>query len=429
MTTLPAAAPPLVEDCLAIAAAGMSAVDGRRAVVRALEQPRAREVLEGSRRVVAVTIGKAAAAMHAGLREGLDARLQRGLVVALEPLPFGDRTTSVVAADHPLPTVRSRDAGLTALGFLGQCKLRRDDAVVLCLSGGGSAMAAVPRPPLDVADLAAIGRALLRSGWDVTTMNVLRQRLSAFHAGALAAAIEPARCLVLVIVDNIQVGAAGVASGPLSPPLGSPRLAARLVAELELPAPLRQRALAALGRVSRPAVVPLIPIATPQEALDAAAAAARRRRFEPVVLSEAFGGEARLAAEGFAAALRAAGDSRPTCVLAAGEVTVTLNGNAGEGGRCQEMAWAMAPSLFSAPAAFAAVASDGCDYRPGIGGAWVNGETAGRLVRHGLDWEAHLHRHDTGTGLERLGQLLPGGLPQTNVCDLYVGCWDGAGSR
>ena len=57
----------------------------------------------------------------------------------------------------------------------------------LCLiSGGGSALLALPAPGLSLADKQAINRALLRSGADIAEMNCVRKHLSAIKGGRLA---------------------------------------------------------------------------------------------------------------------------------------------------------------------------------------------------------------------------------------------------
>ena len=60
---------------------------------------------------------------------------------------------------------------------------------MLCLiSGGGSALLALPADGLTLADKQAVNRALLASGADIGEMNCVRKHLSAIKGGRLAAA-------------------------------------------------------------------------------------------------------------------------------------------------------------------------------------------------------------------------------------------------
>ena len=95
----------------------------------------------------------------------------------------------------------------------------------------------------------------------------------------------------------------------------------------------------------------------------------------------------------------------------------------GKGGRAQHFAAAMIPKLFkwSGEVTFAAVASDGHDYLPGIAGAIVTGETNRRM----LDMEVPYEQLFAGTQSfeihRRLGShLLTVNPTQTNVFDAYI---------
>ena len=57
--------------------------------------------------------------------------------------------------------------------------LTADDLVLALISGGGSALMALPAPGLTLADKQTITRALLHSGASIKEMNLVRRHLSA----------------------------------------------------------------------------------------------------------------------------------------------------------------------------------------------------------------------------------------------------------
>ena len=94
---------------------------------------------------------------------------------------------------------------------------RPDDLVLCLISGGGSALLALPAPGLTLADKQAINRALLRSGAHIGEMNCVRKHLSAIKGGRLAVGRGPARSSRLIISDVPGDDPSVIASGPTVP--------------------------------------------------------------------------------------------------------------------------------------------------------------------------------------------------------------------
>ncbi len=89
--------------------------------------------------------------------------------------------------------------------------------MIALISGGGSALMALPAPGLTLADKQAVNRALLASGATITEMNAVRKHLSAIKGGRLAAAAAPARVVTLAISDVPGDDPAVIGSGPTVP--------------------------------------------------------------------------------------------------------------------------------------------------------------------------------------------------------------------
>jgi glycerate 2-kinase len=105
------------------------------------------------------------------------------------------------------------------------------------------------------------------------------------------------------------------------------------------------------------------------------------------------------------------------CLVFGGETTVRLR-QAGKGGRCMEMATAVAPRIERLNgAAFLAAGTDGTDGPTEYAGGWVEQDSCERA---GGQWRDALRRHDSLTFLERAGGLIRTGPTDSNVNDLAL---------
>jgi hydroxypyruvate reductase len=416
---------PAVSDLLAIGAAGVRAAHAADLVAREVAAQHLCDHLATAARRFSVAVGKAAVEMDAGLRAACPLPWSAAVTVAhTRPDPEG--LPCRLVGDHPYPGPRSETATKALTDLVRGWQLTAADAVVVGVSGGTSALICAPEPPLSVADIAEVTRRLLAAGVDVTRINALRRLISRVHGGGLAALLAPARCTGLVLADNVQIGMAAVGSGPtITDRSTAENLEPLLRAHLPDDLAHRIRHAVRARRTRAPFTTPTrnILIGDPDTAVQGARAAALARGYRTVRAGNAVQGDVAEVARRLAAQFRevSAAGTR-SCLIAAGEVTVSVRGP-GRGGRCQELAWRIAAQLPpTAGAAFAAVATDGQDYLPGVGGAWVDGTTMQRARAAGIDWSDVLARSDSHEPLFRLGQLIPGGPTGTNVCDLYLFC-------
>jgi hydroxypyruvate reductase len=154
-------------------------------------------------------------------------------------------------------------------------------------------------------------------------------------------------------------------------------------------------------------------------AVEAAAAAARRRGWATTVLPEPFTGDAVAAASRLVAALDALPRDRPVALVAGGETTVRVVPG-GHGGRSQQLALAAALALEGRPVAFLAAGTDGVDGPTDAAGACVDGATVARARAAGRDPAAALAATDAHPLLDATGDLLRTGPTGTNVADVVV---------
>src|SRR5690606_32297428 len=146
---------PLSQHLQSIVTAALNAVDATRVTAAALRDI----AIDVNRPLRVVAAGKAAAGMAAAVHDALGAHVKEGLVTA----PAGPPGWRAIAASHPEPSAASDAAGREALALAD--RTRRDDGLLLvALSGGASAMLAVPAAGLTIEDKAATTAVLLRAG-------------------------------------------------------------------------------------------------------------------------------------------------------------------------------------------------------------------------------------------------------------------------
>jgi len=162
-------------------------------------------------RTIVLGAGKASAAMAKAVEDHWDGPLS-GLVVTRYGHAVPCRQIEIVEAAHPVPDAAGEGA---ARRILALARAAGPDDLVLCLiSGGGSALLALPAEGLTLADKQAVNRALLTSGATIGEMNTVRKHLSAIKGGRLAAAAYPARVVSLLISDVPGDDPSIIASGP-----------------------------------------------------------------------------------------------------------------------------------------------------------------------------------------------------------------------
>ncbi len=381
-------------------------------------------------RTVVVGAGKAAAAMAKAVEDHWPAPLT-GIVITRYGHAVPTKRIEVVEAGHPVPDAAGTAAAMRILDSVHG--LGADDLVLCLISGGGSALMALPAPGITLEDKRAVTRALLRSGATIGEINCLRKHLSAIKGGRLAAA-APARVVTLAISDVPGDDPAVIGSGPtVADPTSFAEARAILAKYAIAPPPaIAERFAEAADETPKPGDPRLaggsyILVATPQQALEAAAAAARAGGVTPVVLGDAVEGEARDVALVHAAIARQAAARRlivgtaalepPLVLLSGGETTVSVRGT-GRGGRNAEFLLALAVALDGAPALYAlACDTDGIDGTEDNAGALYGPDTALRAARLGLDLKARLADNDGYGAFAALGDLVVTGPTRTNVND------------
>ncbi len=377
-------------------------------------------------RTIVIGAGKAAAAMAAAVEAAWPVDYS-GLVVTRYGHSLPTQKIEVIEAAHPVPDAAGLDGAQKILAKVAG--LTEDDLVLCLMSGGASALLPLPLDGLDLADEQAVGRALLKCGATISEMNCVRRHLSAIKGGRLALACHPARLVTFLISDVPGDDPTDIGSGPT---IADPTTCADALAIIDrygIAVPDNVRAILASGRGEtvkpgdpRLANSEVRMIATPQMALDAAAALARQKGIAVHVLSDRIEGESRdvgkvMAAIALQIARRGEPFAAPCILLSGGETTVTVRGK-GRGGRNVEFLLALALALDGHSGIHALAGdTDGVDGLEEIAGAYVGPDSLARAWAKDIRPKDSLDNNDGHGFFEALGDSVVTGPTLTNVND------------
>lgn len=391
--------------------------------------------LAGFSRIVCIGAGKASGAMAAALERQLGSRLEGGLVVVNDGQAGKTKKIRLLQARHPVPDHRSEKAARRMIRLLESLTDR--DLALMVLSGGASSLLAAPADGLTLKEKQLTTRLLLRSGATIREINTVRKHLSGIKGGRLANATT-ATIITLILSDVPGDDPATIGSGPMAP---DPSTFADAKGVLDtfhirnrIPVAVRRHVDHGVqGHISdtpKPGEALFFRvrhhvIGNNQAVIERMAKRARALGLRPLILTTTLSGEARDVGKLFgdlAREMRVSGTPvrPPACLLAGGELTVTVKGK-GIGGRAQEFALAAAPSIQGLPRVFVAgFGTDGIDGPTEAAGAVVDGQTISRAKEKGVNPEAALRENDSYKFFQRVGGHVITGPTGTNVNDVYM---------
>ncbi|UTY60132.1 glycerate kinase [Massilia sp. erpn] len=377
-------------------------------------------------RTLVIGAGKGAAAMAQAVERNWQGPLS-GLVVTRYGHGAPCERIEVVEAAHPVPDEAGHRAAQRMLDMVQG--LGEDDLVLCLISGGGSALLALPAEGISLQQKQALNKALLHSGATIAEMNCVRKHLSAIKGGRLALACGKARVVTLLISDVPGDDPRIIASGPTLPDASTSAEALAILQKyrIEIPANVQRHLSSAASETPKPGDARFEGhshhvIAKAQDALEAAAATARAAGITSYILSDGIEGEARdiglmHAALARQIVARSQPFARPCVLLSGGETTVTVRGN-GRGGRNVEFLLSLAIALEGAPGVYAlACDTDGIDGSEDNAGALYQPDTLARAEARGLRPRALLDNNDGYGFFSALNDLIVSGPTRTNVND------------
>lgn len=408
-------------DALAIAEAGLQAIDTERIVRETVRlEGKALRVrddtisLEGVSRIFVAAVGKCAVEAGRALEAILGERLTGGAVLDVKE---GKGLTKLTAyrGTHPLPSEENRKATERLIALL--TPLAEDDLVIFVISGGGSVLLALPERG-EVAEEVKVTQHLIRAGATIAELNTVRKHLSYARGGYLAKYAYPARVLSLIFSDVPGNDVSVVSSGPTVKDATTIKDAAAIVEKYDV---LRFCNIARCGLVETPKEEKYfekamnVVLVSNDMALEAMRREAERTGYHVAVCTNCLTGEAEEVAMSVVQELRKS-PSR-TVLLYGGETTVTVRGN-GRGGRNLELALSALRAI-QRDEVMLSIATDGRDHGE-FAGAIADVLTREHAEKLGLTIELFLEENNEYPFFEKTGDYLFTGDTGSNVSDLLI---------
>ena len=384
-------------------------------------------------KVYVISVGKAACPMAKAVEEVLGDLITEG--VAVTNYGYGEelRKLKVIEAGHPLPdenSVKAAEAGLRIADSVGP-----KDTLIFLVSGGGSAVFALPEEGISLRDKVKTIELLLKCGARIQEINAVRKHISRVKGGKLAKHVK-GTLIGLIISDVVGDSLDAVASGPTVKDSTTFRDAYRVLRNCsvinDVPESVRKYVEAGLRNEVEETLKKDLPnvrnfmISGGAQACEAAAEEASHLGLKPYILTTTLEGEAKDAGIVMASVVeevRRKGRpfEPPTVMIACGETTVTIRGESRLGGPNQELVLSASRKLKGLRGvALLAVDTDGTDGPTDAAGGVVDSYTAEVLEEKGLDIDYFLQIHDSYEALRKANALLITGPTRTNVNSLVV---------
>jgi glycerate 2-kinase len=385
--------------------------------------------------VLVIAVGKAAIPMAEHVHQVLtpyiaDGHKVEGIVVGSGAWTAPPGWTYFEGA-HPIPDTNSFASAELLLQHMHAAD--ENTLVVFLISGGASSMVESPLSPLITEqDIIVFYRSLLHAGLPIEKMNALRKHLSAVKGGRLAAASSRATKASLLISD-VPTGMLHVVGSGLS--LADPTTVEDCRRILEETTGLMQAFPESIRSFF--SVLPETPKEIPAGKLpstcdsllssesltEAASELATAHGYRVLIDNTCDDWDYCDAAQYLVDRIRAERKrGGRICLLSAGEVTVSITGKAGIGGRNQQWTLETARLLQHEDTDYVVLSagSDGIDGNSPAAGAVADTQTWTRAEMLGLDPQQALTTFDTYALFEQLQDTIITGPLGNNLRDLRI---------
>lgn len=388
--------------------------------------------------VYAVAFGKAATSMADAVEEVLGERLTGGIVVSNSQPQNPYKRLGFYLSSHPVPDDRSLTAAKEVVSILE--KAGEKDLVIFLISGGGSALLALPSPGISLDDKRKATETLLRSGVDKYGLNAVRKHISQIKGGGLLKKALPARVITLILSNVVSDKLDAIASGPTVPDPTTFEDAWRVIEALDLEHKLPPQVVVHLeeGRSGNspetlkeseydPKNVQTLIVGNNFKSLIAAEKKAEELGYNTLMLSSQISGEAREVAKVVSAI---AFDverfdmpvKKPSCIIFGGETTVTIQSTlgTGKGGRSTETALSFCMEIIGHDIVGLFCDTDGIDGPIDAAGAVCDGQSRLQARTINVSAREHLAQNNSYDFFDKLGDLIITGPTGTNVMDIGI---------
>jgi glycerate 2-kinase len=362
-------------------------------------------------------------------------------------VPYGikmkNKFCSITNAAHPIPDSHGVLGTRRILEILEKGK--KNDMVVMFLSGGASALMPLPIDIISLGEKQDITKKLLSAGATIHEMNTVRKHLSKVKGGRLAEIINKRfRVLTLILSDVVEDKIDVIASGPTVPDMTTFQDTKNVLVKYKLwknqkliSKKLRDLLIDGISGNIRDTPKPGNPIFTNIHnviignnniACKNIKLFFEKRGIKTMYLGSSFTGKSKdLGHFLFKLVDDFPSISTPYAFVFGGETTVDLkNKISGIGGRNQEAVLSAASRFehldHDIDFTISSFGTDGIDGNSQAAGAVVNPVILSRITRKGLNISKYLKNHDSNTFFNKVNSALYTKITGTNVNDVSIVC-------
>lgn len=214
---------PLRKTALAIAEAGLDAIDIQKAIDQRIKLKNNKLSILGAmlehsidlndyKKIFLIGIGKGSALTCVALAKILDEKLTIGIALDVQKpkLKIRNFKLEILTGSHPLPSPQNVIATQKIIELAKNAG--ENDLIISFICGGGSALFCGSKSELNASQ--TIFKELTKKGADILELNTIRKHLSEVKGGNLAKIAYPAKMISLIVSDVLGNDLSMVASGP-----------------------------------------------------------------------------------------------------------------------------------------------------------------------------------------------------------------------
>jgi len=360
-----------------------------------------------------VAFGKAANSMAKAVSSNV--KIKKGIVV----VPKGTKSIiknkkfKIFKAGHPTPDKTSVQAAKSILKFL--TKRNKDELVIFLVSGGSSALLALP-DGITLNDKVNVTKQLLVSGATIQELNCVRKHLSQIKGGRLVQGIH-CEAVSLIMSDVLGDELSSIASGITYYDNTKFANALKIIKKYRLQNKISKSVLDRLrlgtsGKIPETPKKSKIPhqiILTNNDCIKSMKNKSKQLgiSFKTLIIS----GDVAKAASKLVLNIP---KKKNSCIIFGGETTVKVTGN-GKGGRNQELMLRILEKTQKTKqdVIIAALGTDGIDGNTKYAGAITKNITVKQK-----EIESYLNKNNSNSFFKKYGGLIKTGYTHTNLMDI-----------
>lgn len=433
-----------------------------------------------------VGFGKCVVGMACKVEQILGSHLQKGIIsipygfmesnrLDENSLPEDSRITVFEGAKDNLPDKNAELASKEIKALLEN--LKESDVLIVLISGGGSALLTLPKPPVTLEEKLEVIKMLGGAGANIIEMNIVRKKLSLVKGGGLATIAYPCKVAALILSDIIGDPLDMIASGPTVINQDEDSAALKIIEKYDLSNKVSSSVFETLRsksvNTSEKDNVQNVLIGNNRIALEAAARECTLFGFSPVIVSDSIRGlvsvvcdlyaelvlllakllQNRISLADFISELNSLLDqlqvpkhmkediclyflshgmeSDKFCLIFGGETTVKVVGN-GSGGRSQELSLRLGLKLHhleddndlqQCDVVFLSGGTDGIDGPTNAAGAIAYSGQIKHALEDNLNPNDFINRNDSNNFFQKFNKgkdLVVTGHTGVNVMDIHI---------